>query len=113
MKLQNLELKRICRKAGGLYLGLRIHFPVRMCDETNFTRHWTCIMVSAGFLFWQLSFDLSYGFQTEELPVACGEPCQHCGVGCSLLHYKLPDGTQFPSCHICLACALESTEKTK
>ena len=42
-------------------------------------------------------------------PTDCMELCPHCGAYCTLLHYRLPNGTQMPQYHICQTCDLKTT----
>jgi len=59
--------KRIARRAGGLFLGVRLHFPVSFRTTSCFpTIHWREVPITVGFLFWELDIEVKWGHHVEE-----------------------------------------------
>lgn len=66
MKIQP-AFKLTARRAGGLFLGLRLHFP---CSLVEYDRspavHWRRIDISVGLIFWTLYTSIDYGHHTQD-----------------------------------------------
>lgn len=68
MKHLEFHINRITRKAGGMFLGIRWHFPVTLVDDwygIDKTLVWSQQSVNIGLLFWQLDININYNIRTE------------------------------------------------
>lgn len=59
-----------CKKAGGLFLGLRLHFPVRIYDSEAFANKHTYsdIKLTVGLLVCSIEFNIKYNYR-KTLPI--------------------------------------------
>jgi len=53
-----------CKKAGGLLLGIRLHFPVSIYDSEAFaSKHtYTCLRLTLGLLVISINLDIKYNY---------------------------------------------------
>lgn len=63
MKIES-SFCRIARNAGGLFLGLRLHFPVSVVGDFVPVR-WTNVTGYVGLLFWEWRVAVNYGFEND------------------------------------------------
>jgi len=56
-----------CRRWGGVFLGLRINFPVTITDYDgkNNNSVWRHIFIGLGFFFFTWNIDIDYNFRDE------------------------------------------------
>ena len=65
MKLENFKLTRCIRRGGGVKIGMIVHSPCAMVDESIFTHRWMNIHVCFGLVAWEFAFDINYNFKTD------------------------------------------------
>jgi len=65
MKISH-EFKRTARSHGGIFLGLRLSFPVSLAEDAFPALHWRRVTHSLGLVFWTWSITFDYGFRMEE-----------------------------------------------
>jgi hypothetical protein len=66
MRIRNFNARRCARRAGGLHLGLRLHFPISIwdgkcsdnLDGTDTT--YQSITIGIGLIAWEWSINLDY-----------------------------------------------------
>lgn len=51
---------RNARKAGGLFLGIRIHFPCTLCNENNPNYTWRNITLNVGLVVYTVNIHINY-----------------------------------------------------
>lgn len=56
------EARRTIRNGGGMFLGIRFHFPVSLVDDLQQMK-WKQLTLSLGLIAWQWDFDFDYGFK--------------------------------------------------
>jgi len=62
MKIK-LSTRRIARRCGGLFLGVRLSFPSSLWESTvTCTQHWTESTLSIGLVLWQVTVDIGWGY---------------------------------------------------
>lgn len=64
MKRIETQWRKIARNGGGLFIGIRWHFPVNLVSE-NGAISWTQQTISVGFVFWQFDVDFNYNFACD------------------------------------------------
>ena len=65
MKIANFDFNYGLRRAGGIAIGLIVHFPVTLVTEDS-TETWRSFTVVIGLVAWKLSFDVEYGRKPYE-----------------------------------------------
>jgi hypothetical protein len=53
-----------CRKAGGLFVGIRCQFPARIYDSESFAaKHtYTCLRLTFGLIVCSINLDIKYNY---------------------------------------------------
>lgn len=56
-----------CRKAGGLFVGMRFQFPARIYDSEAFAdKHtYTCLRLTLGLLVFSINVELKYNYAKD------------------------------------------------
>lgn len=53
------------RRAGGVMLGIRVHYPISVHAD-NLSHKWTALHVDLGLVLWTISLNVDYRF--EDIP---------------------------------------------
>jgi hypothetical protein len=48
------------RKHGGLFLGIRVHFPITICDDNNINYTWRNTSLNIGLVVYTLNIEINY-----------------------------------------------------
>lgn len=48
------------RKGGGLFLGIRMHFPITICDDNNHNYTWRSIRIHVGLILYTVNIEINY-----------------------------------------------------
>jgi hypothetical protein len=65
----SFNTRRICRKAGGLFIGARLQFPFSINDSEDYLDHvatnttYSASILSIGLLFWQIDIELKHNIK--------------------------------------------------
>lgn len=57
-RIHNSYFHRIWKRGDGLFIGFRVHTPVTLLGDGD--EMFSSIIVSFGFLFWELCFSIDY-----------------------------------------------------
>lgn len=56
----NFESRYIARYGGGLFAGIKIHFPTSICDDENTDIRWKNISIQFGFIVVVINMNINY-----------------------------------------------------
>lgn len=48
------------RKSGGLFLGIRAHFPITLCDDNNHNYIWRNVSLNIGLIVYTVNIEINY-----------------------------------------------------
>jgi len=73
MRIKISDFQLVARRAGGLFIGVRLHFPINIvdidCGEPAIDDHvptnmrYTMMWANIGLLFWQFSVEFHYNIR--------------------------------------------------
>lgn len=56
----SVYLESHCRRGGGLFFGIKLHFPLRICPNPSYENYYDMIGIYFGFILFTIKIDIKY-----------------------------------------------------
>jgi len=63
----NFEWRRNARNGGGLFVGIKLHFPTSLCDDADCKKRWKNILIQIGLIVYTVNINIDYAHKYVEI----------------------------------------------
>ena len=59
----NFKWHRTIRNGGGIFTGIKLHFPTSICDENDCKKRWKNVLVQIGLIAIEININIDYAHE--------------------------------------------------